>query len=163
MRCGSVPMSVQDARRSISDMPPVKSAIQERYKFLSFLCVTIASLRAFFHGGNTGSNPVGDAKQNLSLTEIASIWRGHRWAQKYSATCAAERAEHCVCASVRANFVGTNGHKPWPMDAISSSPPRRSRAEQPSSEPFASCRSLLVCTCPTSLWPRHGEAAPASP
>ena len=65
-----------------------------------------------FHGDNTGSNPVGDANSNLHLTENALIWHGHRWAQKCSATCAAERVEHCVYMSFQANLVGTNGHKP---------------------------------------------------
>src|SRR5215469_9116212 len=61
-----------------------ESAVQERYKFLGFLSVSITSLQgvakrprlvittfwnllAPFHGGNTGSNPVGDAKYYQEL------------------------------------------------------------------------------------------------
>jgi hypothetical protein len=32
----------------------------------------------YFHGGNTGSNPVGDAKSNHELTNNASFSRRHR-------------------------------------------------------------------------------------
>jgi len=63
---------VQDNRGKISS----PGAVQERYKFVSFLRIPMASLQgsavATFHGGNTGSNPVGDAKPFQSVTQIFS-------------------------------------------------------------------------------------------
>ena len=43
-----------------------------------------------FHGDNTGSNPVGDAKSSQELTRIIPDLSGHKWAQKCSATCSAD-------------------------------------------------------------------------
>src|SRR5438128_12674336 len=34
-----------------------------------------------FHGGNTGSNPVGDAKSSQELTGNGHFWRRHKKAQ----------------------------------------------------------------------------------
>ena len=39
-------------------------------------------LRSFFHGGNTGSNPVGDAKPFQHLDEFALIMGRHKKAQQ---------------------------------------------------------------------------------
>ncbi len=55
------------------------AAVQERYKFPGFLCVSIASLHGValrpppFHGGNTGSNPVGDAKPITYRRNVYSL------------------------------------------------------------------------------------------
>ena len=35
----------------------------------------------YFHGGNTGSNPVGDAKPFQELTGNGDFWRRHKKAQ----------------------------------------------------------------------------------
>src|SRR6266849_9314866 len=57
-----------------------KLAVQGRYNQSQCLCVSSCSLQGIaerplpcnynviFHGGNTGSNPVGDAKRNQELT-----------------------------------------------------------------------------------------------
>jgi len=65
-------------------------AVQQRYKFLGFLCVSIASIQGiterplpcnyniveFFHGGNTGSNPLGDGNNRNELSESGFIAEG---------------------------------------------------------------------------------------
>ena len=70
------------------------AAVQERYKFPGFLRVPIASLQGIavrplpvittfsspfapFHGGNTGSSPVGDAKSFQKFKSAGSFFRRH--------------------------------------------------------------------------------------
>jgi hypothetical protein len=46
---------------------------------LASRCISLSWL--FFHGGNTGSNPVGDAKSFQELTGNGHFWRRHKKAQ----------------------------------------------------------------------------------
>jgi len=43
--------------------------------------VSVTYDRTHFHGGNTGSNPVGDAKSYQELTGNGHFWRRHKKAQ----------------------------------------------------------------------------------
>ncbi len=43
--------------------------------------VSVTYDRTHFHGGNTGSNPVGDAKSFQELTGNGHFWRRHKKAQ----------------------------------------------------------------------------------
>ncbi len=70
-----------------------KLAVQGRYNLSLYLCVSSCSLQGvaerplpcnynvIFHGGNTGSNPVGDAKPFQELTGSGHFWRRHKKAQ----------------------------------------------------------------------------------
>ena len=40
--------------------------------------------RDYFHGGNTGSNPVGDAKSYQQLGGTATVFRRHKKAQTHA-------------------------------------------------------------------------------
>jgi hypothetical protein len=64
-----------------------KLAVQERYNESSFFMVLSCSLQGvaerplpcnYFHGGNTGSNPVGDAKSNQQLEGTVRVFRRHK-------------------------------------------------------------------------------------
>ena len=62
-----------------------KLAIHRRYKERRFLCILYCYLHsiygatgAFFHGGITGSNPVGDAKPFQELMGNGHFWRRHK-------------------------------------------------------------------------------------
>src|SRR5947209_8772967 len=65
------------SRIPFSRIPVQKLAVQRRYNINLFLSVLTGSLQGvaerplpcnYFHGGNTGSNPVGDAKSFQELT-----------------------------------------------------------------------------------------------
>jgi hypothetical protein len=67
-----------------------KLAIHRRYTERRFLCIPYCYLQGitvrpvpcnYFHGGNTGSNPVGDAKPFQELASNRRNFRRHKKAQ----------------------------------------------------------------------------------
>ena len=96
------------------------AAVQERYKFPGFLCVSIASLHGvavrplpcnynvlqlvYFHGGNTGSNPVGDANLLNGLEEIVLLPVGTK-RHKSHPNCAGASPESPMFSRVSSLFL----------------------------------------------------------
>src|SRR5713101_8152550 len=84
--CFAPMVLVSDSGNSAS-----KLAVQRRYNLNLFLSVLTGSLQGFaerplpcssnFHGGNTGSNPVGDAKSFQQLMRDGWFSRRHKKAQ----------------------------------------------------------------------------------
>src|SRR5215470_15910393 len=102
-------------------------AVQERYKFPVFLCAPCDSLQGValrplpcnynvlefvgtFHGGNTGSNPVGDAKLFQRLAGNSRSFRRHKKAQLWPSSGEADCAITSVLAGFDLTFIGTKGH-----------------------------------------------------
>src|SRR6266481_2219095 len=63
----------------------------------------------YFHGGNTGSNPVGDAKSFQELTGNGHFWRRHKKAQLVANFLPGLPNRECFRAS-GAVLVGTKRH-----------------------------------------------------
>ena len=103
-----------------------RPAVQGRYNQNLFLGVLTCSLQSiaerplpcnYFHGGNTGSNPVGDAKPYQRFRGTEGVFRGHKKEQqnsKISPFCRFTTAFPKICRFV-AFFVGTKRHRLTPQ------------------------------------------------
>jgi hypothetical protein len=105
---------------------------------------SFSNLRSDFHGGNTGSNPVGDANKINGFRTITVFAAGTK-RHNFITNCLALFAQSLVFSGIRSRSSGTKGHTIQPRYWNRNSGSAKQANDPTLSSSFMNCDGLSVC------------------